>query len=647
MTYFNSEIAMNKPVSESIALNFFPLERQEFTIDVFRRPFRDGDRAEDFPGATRWRLPSEGQEDGDYTEYWVTFDPIDDFSPFRCNSRTNNYLTQGYLFWLLQRSCNGLPRDAFAIHSDRFDPRVLFTLERFEEGDQVVWLQPYLLRATGEFGFLVDFSFRVRKPVRNVRRVQQLSLLLDNSGARNTNFYADRFEKLQAFVREYHHRLFPLQASTGPLQVSSRLRSLAAHFLRARTYVVGGNHQVSNTFAGVKAHGPLKAAPEDAKCYFVYRESDRDLARYLYRALSGDVFKTFPGMEAMFGIRMDRQRVGGITTDGFDAFALDRVCRSILADAGSRHAVPIVLVPFSNTGEEADNRAYHVAKHTFLRHGLASQFVSLDRLSSSAKLQWSVSNIALQLFAKLGGQPWKVVPERDRSLIIGLGQAHRIRHGRIERYLAYSILTDSSGLFEDLRVLGESPDEQLYVNQLRSNFETVLRTYADRYDRFVIHASFAIKKRELKALEHVLSREVPASGKQFVVLKFTSSDRFFGYSPTSNSLIPYESTILQLSKTEFLVWFEGLLRTNPKVVKRIERPLHVRFWYPQEGLTPETMRAYLQDAVNLAGANWRGFNGKSLPVSVYYAKRVADYYKEFDELGLERLGLGALPPWFL
>lgn len=140
---------------------------------------------------------------------------------------------------------------------------------------------------------------------------------------------------------------------------------------------------------------------------------------------------------------------------------------------------------------------------------------------------------------------------------------------------------------------------------------------------------------------------MPSGEKQFAVLKFTSSEKFFGYAPNTNTLIPYESTVVRLSKNEFLIWFEGLLRDRPNVVKRIERPVHVMFWYPQEDVNADLMRACLQDAVNLAGANWRGFGAKSLPVSVYYAKLVADYYKEFDALGLERFEVAALPPWFL
>jgi len=86
---------------------------------------------------------------------------------------------------------------------------------------------------------------------------------------------------------------------------------------------------------------------------------------------------------------------------------------------------------------------------------------------------------------------------------------------------------------------------------------------------------------------------------------------------------------------------------NPTVKRRIAKPMHIEFTYPVGGLDREEEAGFLQDAVNLSGANWRGFNAKSLPVSVYYAKLISDYIGHFDQLGLGELDVENLPPWFL
>ena len=59
------------------------------------------------------------------------------------------------------------------------------------------------------------------------------------------------------------------------------------------------------------------------------------------------------------------------------------------------------------------------------------------------------------------------------------------------------------------------------------------------------------------------------------------------------------------------------------------------------------MLNHLQDAINLSGANWRGFNAKAMPVSVYYAQLIARYLKEFESHGLAAVDVNTLTPWFL
>ena len=112
-------------------------------------------------------------------------------------------------------------------------------------------------------------------------------------------------------------------------------------------------------------------------------------------------------------------------------------------------------------------------------------------------------------------------------------------------------------------------------------------------------------------------------------------------------MVPYESTFIKLSKDEYLIWFEGLQYHNPKVLRRYSRPIHIAFHYSNNELKHEDKINYLQDAVNLSGANWRGFNAKNLPVSIYYTQLIARFISRFDELGLEPLNLNNLNPWFL
>ena len=78
-----------------------------------------------------------------------------------------------------------------------------------------------------------------------------------------------------------------------------------------------------------------------------------------------------------------------------------------------------------------------------------------------------MSNIALQIFTKLGGIPWKVKPAYDNCLIIGIGQAHRLGVAGIQKYFAYCVATDSSGLYKKIAVLSHTNLRATYIDDLQ------------------------------------------------------------------------------------------------------------------------------------------------------------------------------------
>ena len=129
-------------------------------------------------------------------------------------------------------------------------------------------------------------------------------------------------------------------------------------------------------------------------------------------------------------------------------------------------------------------------------------------------------------------------------------------------------------------------------------------------------------------------------------MKFNDRNSFFGFASGHNSRVPYESTVVSLSHSEYLVWFEGLQYGQSALQKMVGGPLHVRYAYPDR-IGESEKRMFLQDAINLSGANWRGFNAKSLPVSVYYAQIIAKYLKEFEAHGLRPPDVNNIVPWFL
>ena len=646
-----------------ISLNFFPSVNQEFEFTIYRKKVVNQQELKPSEDCKRWNLPETlGQEN--YSQYWAYYKEKEKFEEFVCNQSSNNDLTKHYLFHLLKYNCESLPKTEYEIDERNFSNRIYFVIrEHPNNRRETVWLEPYFLRTQAEFGFLADFALRSPDRIQTKRDLE-LSLAQKNNRP-NKDFYIDRFEKLKIFVSKFHEKLFPLFFNNLELNIEKSLKKLPAQLLKTKTYVFAKGES-SSQFSGIKSYSPLKTISSPQKIYFVYRPQDKPFSYDLYRALDGKSFQTFDGMAKTFKFDLSKVTVSGIPITNFEEAEIEKICNQIPKNTnGRRDGVPIVLIPFEKFGKPEDSEKYYRLKHKFLEHGISSQCVRLQTLKSENTFKWSVANIGLQIFAKLGGEPWKVRPANERCLIIGIGQAHRkekveivdentgksFNKFKIKKSFAYTVLTDSSGLYKDLIILSSGEEEEDYLKNLRKHLQEVIKQYSDDYDKFVIHTTFSINKDEIGVIKKLVTQmsSDETQDREFVVMKFNDKNKYFGYATENNSLIPYESSFMKLSRDEYLVWFEGLQYHTSSSAKSIERPVHVQFLYSPEHFNDENKKSHLQDALNLSGANWRGFNAKSFPVSVFYAKEIAKYINAFREINLNENNIDwtGITPWFL
>ena len=569
-----------------------------------------------------------------------------------CQPFDNIYLTIDALRRSLIENCkNKFDPNQFKVVG-KFQKRVEIILKTHVEGSEVVILEPYFFRSQGKFGFLVGIRFHPIEKYRGTREALQRSLSLDRTGRQNLSYYADRYSRLAAYVANLHKRIFPLKLPDGQmLAVNSYLVATSPKILDTKKYIVGDDVESQSQFMGVKRSGPFRQVDvsQNTHLYFLFRQEDRRLSHDLFRALRGDTFRTFSGMEEIFSLPISKDNVKGAVIPDFSNSEIEKVRDTVAVDATDRRVVPIVLTPFSKHDQPDKNSAYWHLKHAFLSSGLPIQVVATKTVADRNILKWATSGIGLQVFAKAGGTPWKVRPRIKRCLIIGIGQAHRQTDQNIDRYFAYSVLSDSSGEFKEVRVLGNENDECNYIQAFSTNLRKILNDYSTQFSSFVVHTTFAIRRCELDSIAEVLREQKEQTNVrgEFVSLKFNDRNRFFGFSTQHNSRVPYESSVVALSHNEFLIWFEGLQGGGQTLRKMVGNPTHIKFTYPVQQLSVDQQKAYLQDAINLSGANWREFNAKSLPVSIYYAQLIAKYLKEFENHGLPAVDVNILKPWFL
>lgn len=620
--------------AKKIALNFLPLTTSDFSFSVWRRPYSHNPDVK-FVGYKNW-LGVDSAEDQNAGQYEIYFNSHDGCEEFVCNSKTNISLTKRYLLFLLNEKVNSaIDKKNLYISDDKFQDRVFFKIGTHKLGDEVVWLESYFLEATQSFGFLIDYSFKMALDAPFTKDVQRLSLSLDSSYRSNKNYYIDKYEKVKKYLSSFHSSVREISTN---LSISGELQKLTPKLLNSKTYIFGGDKTDNSQFLGVNKNGPLKKVQGGLHVPVIFESKDAYHIDKFLSALQGKSFATFKGIADVFqaDVKFYKNPVNEISVE---------TVQSIITKAHSFREHNNLVVPVVVLESDEDFRYYDL-KFAFLKEKVPMQVVTRGLISNENTLKWSISNIGLQIFAKAGGIPWKVKPSNQKSIIFGIGQAHLKDNEQIKKYFSYSVCTDSSGLYQKVNILGKANDEHSYLEQLKKNILAVITDPSvTEMQQVILHVPFKIKHNELKQIEEAIKQASSnQTNREFVVLKVNQDNKFFGYAET-NSLVPYESSYINLSNQQFLIWFEGLQKNKETLLKRISGPMHVQFYWSNTQLADDRKISHLQDLLNLSGTNWRGFNSKNLPISIYYCQLISKYLSQFPN-ELESFS-GFPDPWFL
>ena len=172
----------------------------------------------------------------------------------------------------------------------------------------------------------------------------------------------------------------------------------------------------THAFKSLRTHGPYDNSQlhlRDGSLLFVFPQAERQLARRLADSLLNGV-GSYPGFGELFQVDVamgDALKSHTVDTDLGDLPSAARAYRDSIGEwnrqARDREPdVAIVLVPHSERFETES--PYYEAKAAFANLGIPTQMVTTQLLRDERQFHWSVANIALAVFAKLGGVPWAV-----------------------------------------------------------------------------------------------------------------------------------------------------------------------------------------------------------------------------------------------
>jgi hypothetical protein len=631
-------------MEQIIKLNFLKLNTQIFSFPVYRKHYQDGDKNDT---VFRYRLPV-SVENSDYSEYSVSFSQEENFELFKCTENSNINLTEHYLFHLLLNKVKSQNLE-YTKGKKFYDKNIDIIIDKHQKGNETISLMPYYLKSKQLFGFLINFQFKVNPGYSLDKEILRLSLSLDSYNRSNKSFYSDVRKKIESFLKHTFQSINEIGDGNDNLQIADNLIQMIPDRLGKKVYRFKGDQTDLSQFQGIRKFGVYKGLDSDIKYVFVFEDKYRDFANNLYFSLIGKSNPgTFAGMQQFFNLPFSKKELVKISLKGYsknDIEAAIREVENVRKNNPQSKIIVIFLEPNRFENLPANDSPYYAFKFYLTPKDIPVQVVRNDQTNNANALKWSTSNIALQIFAKLGGTPWKVKPTKNNCLILGIGVAHeKGENGKIKKFFSYSICLDSSGIYKKLDVLAEETTKPEYLKKLQENLVKLLnQSEFKNYKKCALHLSEGIRKEDINSIEKALEK---ARNIEFKVLKINTKNKFFGFS-NHNTNIPYESSYINLSKNEYLIWFDGLVEGKESVYQKTGNPIHVKFLNtPNEDA--ESDLTYLQDVINLSGANWRGFNARQMPISIYYAKIVADYtiaFSKFDNFDNNILSNNL--PWFL
>ena len=185
-------------------------------------------------------------------------------------------------------------------------------------------------------------------------------------------------------------------------------------------------------FRGLKKFGPFRPVPTNEPSFgFVFPSIYREYANKLFLSLKNGAGPVFTGVENMFRFRLQKNQVFHVPVHNYKPDQYGENSRAYTdaisewkARQTNRHPDLFFLLHPKSPTWRADT-PYYACKASALNEGVVSQSVTLDLLDNPTQFGWSIANIALAVFAKIGGIPWVVHGEElENNLIIGIGRTH-------------------------------------------------------------------------------------------------------------------------------------------------------------------------------------------------------------------------------
>jgi hypothetical protein len=411
-----------------------------------------------------------------------------------------------------------------------------------------------------------------------------------------------------------------------------------------------GRKTHSSSSHGITAHGPHSRSapiPRAPRVCLICQASQQGVAEQLmYKFLHGIQNSVFArGFLRTYGFD-ECQPVPFTARNGTAAAYHEASQRALQAarEGGHRWDLAFVQVDDRTHQLRGDDNPYLVTKAFFLTQQIPIQQFRFEtaQAQDQGQLAYTLSNMALATYAKLGGIPWvlQADPTTTHELVVGISSS-RVRKGRLsqgERLVGFTTVFSGDGSYF-LHTVSKAVSFANYSDELLASLRASLeRVRKDRNwqkgerVRLIFHAFKPLREDEANAVKR-LAEELSEFQLEFAFLHVASDsnlqlfDRNAPGVPIGRSgrvkgiYVPERGLMVALSDREVLVG-----TTGPKELKRATdgAPIPLRL-HLHPASTFRDLRYLGQQVMLFASHSWRGFQPASKPVTVSYSQLIARY----------------------
>ena len=190
-----------------------------------------------------------------------------------------------------------------------------------------------------------------------------------------------------------------------------------------------GHDQAQQPDQGIRQFGPFQYAHNPTNDPVIAVLCDKhargrmdQFAKLLRDGLDEDQGRFSGGLIGKFRLTSARFQFAEIEADTAESY--DSAAKRILDELPQTPALALVQVRGAHRQRQSANNPYYVAKARFMKSGVPVQAVRLETVEAERGRAYSLNNLALATYAKIGGVPWVIssrgVATHDWSSELGL-----------------------------------------------------------------------------------------------------------------------------------------------------------------------------------------------------------------------------------